>query len=287
VRFALTFVLLLAAALVAAPSVASATTPETSAVDEVEGQLTQIGLAIAAGRLIQAEAMLASFKAGDDAPYKERYLLARAELAMASGDAALAEDALAQIGPEASDGCRYGGLAGWVAYQQQDWNRAIAKLGKSVASCADDPGRWNLLGLALMRKGEAAASIAAFNTALSLLPDDNALLNNRGLAYAYSGNFAAALADLERAFGMKVDSATVAGNLTFIRANLGLDPGIETLGDPAASAAMLAHAGDGADAALRPEAARSYYAQAVLLSDRFDGTLWAKAQAGQKEMKSE
>jgi Flp pilus assembly protein TadD len=254
-----------------------------SAETQAEGQLTQIGLAVAAGRLTQADAMLAAFEPRSDERYRERFLLAQAELAMASGDAANAATALEQIGGEAADKCRHGGIAGWLAYQRRDWNRAIAMLGKSVASCADDPGRWNLLGLSLMQKGEGEASIAAFNAALSLLPDDSALLNNRGLAYAYGGNFPAALADLERAFGRQVDSETVAGNLTFIRANLGLDPQILAAGDPSASAAMFAHAGDGADAAARPETARAYYTQAVLLSDRFDSELWKKAVSGQKE----
>ena len=241
-----------------------------------ESHLTQIELAVSAGRVTQAGSMLQWLEGRIPDELQARRSLLLAELHMAKGDSQAAADALANIPAETSDQCRYAGIAGWLAYGHRDWNQAISMLAKSVEACPDDPGRWNLLGLALIQKNETTAALEAFDQALTVAPDNPSLLNNRALAYAYSGKTSAALADLERAVSMGNDTGIIA-NLSMMRANAGLDAPLEPLQDPQTQSAILAKAGDGARAADRHEVARAYYAQALLQSERFDKELWARA----------
>lgn len=244
---------------------------------EADSQLTQIELAISAGRLTQAGSMLQSLETRLPDEFASRHGLLTAELHMASGDVAAAKKAMAKLPTDISDTCRYGGVAGWLSYQTGDWNGAIAMLAKSVQACPGDAGRWNLLGLALVRKEEIPAALEAFDQALVAAPDHPALLNNRALAYAYSGKSGAAIGDLERAASIAGDDNSILSNLAILRANAGLDAPLADAQDSQTQSMILAKAGEGASAADRHAAARSYYAEALLRSERFDQTLWTKA----------
>ncbi|HMT41003.1 tetratricopeptide repeat protein [Sphingorhabdus sp.] len=243
---------------------------------EAESQLAQIELAISAGRATQAGSMLQWLEGRLPEALQARRMLLLAEMHMAAGDSNAAQQALEKVPSDESDHCRYGGVAGWLAYQKSDWNLAITMLAKSVEACPEDPGRWNLLGLALVRKSETSAALEAFNQALVLAPNNPSLLNNRALAYAYAGKTGAALADLERAAAIGNDLGITA-NLAALRANAGLEAPLEATQDPQTQTVILANAGDGARAADRNEAARAYYAQAILQSERFDSELWTRA----------
>lgn len=243
---------------------------------EAESQLAQIELAISAGRVTQAGSMLQSLEGRLPEALQTQRMLLLAEMHMAEGDSNAAQQALDKVPLDGSDLCRYGGIAGWLAYQKGDWNLAISMLAKSVEICPDDPGRWNLLGLALVRKHETTAALEAFNQALVLAPDSPSLLNNRALAYAYAGKTGAALADLERAVAITNDLGIMA-NLSTVRANAGLEAPLEARQDAHTRTVILTKAGDGASAADRGEAARAYYAQAILQSERFDPKLWERA----------
>lgn len=243
---------------------------------ESESQLAQVEMAISAGRVTQAASTLQWLESRLPEALRTRRMLLLAEMYMASGDSNAAQEALERVPSDDNDLCRYGGVAGWLAYQKNDWNLAISMLGKSVEACADDPGRWNLLGLAFVRKNETAAALEAFNQALVLAPDNPSLLNNRALAYAYAGKTGAALADLERAAAINNDLGIIA-NLSALRANAGLDAPLEPAQDAQTRTVILANAGDGARAADRNDVAQSYYAQAILQSERFDSELWERA----------
>lgn len=261
-----------------APFPALADEPQLATAD-AESQLTQIELALTAGRLTQAGSMLHALDGRLPNELGTRHKLLSAELHMASGDAVAAASAIDGLSIEDGDPCRFGGVSGWLAYQAGDWNRAISMLSKSVEACPDDAGRWNLMGLSLVRKAEAAAAIEAFDQALFLAPNHPALLNNRALAYAYLGMAGAAIADLERAVSIADGDSAIMANLAVLRANSGLEAPLTQGQDPQTQSLLLARAAEGASAADRHAAARSYYARALLRSERFDPDLWAKATA--------
>jgi Flp pilus assembly protein TadD len=271
----LSFLLL---AIAPAPALAdSSALPEQA----TETALEQIELAIAAGRLVQAGSMLNGIQSDLSANQVERHALLSAELYMATGDAAAAAKAIAPLSANTAEPCRYGAVAGWLAYQAGDWNRAIAMLAKSVETCAADPGRWNLLGLALMRKNELPAALEAFDHALMLAPAHAALLNNRALVHAYSGQTEDAIAGLERAAQLEPANGGIIANLAVLKANVGMTPDVDGAQSPQVQAMILEKAGQGALAADRVEAARSYFTEALLRSERFDQNLWASATSAQ------
>ncbi len=251
--------------------------PSKLGAEESEGQLLLIEQALGAGRLIQTEAMLRWAEPRLVEGYHNRFNLLLAEYFLAREDVVLAEKAINSVDGSLADSCRFTGIWGWIAYQKQDWNRAIAMLASAVDQCPGDPGRWNLLGQALAHKGEYAASIEAFDAALSIQPAQAAVLNNRALALAYSGALGRAVADLSKALEIQPDNRTVAENLAFLRANTGLAVVLGPNDTGAIDARELMKAGEGALAAHRTEAATSYFARAVLASDRFDAELWRRA----------
>lgn len=269
---------LLLLAIAPAPALSdSSTLPDPA----TESALEQIELAIAAGRLVQAGSMLNGIQSDLSADQVERHALLSAELHMATGDAAAAVKAIAPLSANTAEPCRYGAVAGWLAYQASDWNRAITMLAQSVEACAADPGRWNLLGLALMRKNELPAALEAFDHALILAPAHAALLNNRALVHAYSGQTEAAISGLERAAQLEPANGGIIANLALLKANIGITPDVNGAQSPQIQAMILEKAGQGALAADRVEAARSYFTEALLRSERFDQNLWASATSAQ------
>lgn len=269
---------LLLLAIAPAPALAdSSALPEQA----TETALEQIELAIAAGRLVQAGSMLNGIQSDLSANQVERHALLSAELYMATGDAAAAANAIAPLSANTAEPCRYGAVAGWLAYQAGDWNRAITMLAKSVETCTADPGRWNLLGLALMHKNELPAALEAFDHALMLAPAHAALLNNRALVHAYSGQTEAAIAGLERAAQLEPANGGIIANLAVLKANIGMTPDVDGAQSPQIQAMILEKAGQGALAADRVEVARSYFTEALLRSERFDQNLWASATSAQ------
>ncbi|GEM_PF-1131564 len=269
---------LLLLAITPAPAFADGSTASET---DTEIAFEQIELAIAAGRLVQAGSMLNGIQTGLSDKQIERHALLSAELNMAVGDPVAAAKALAPLSADTAEPCRYGAVAGWLAYQSGDWNRAIAMLAKSVETCAADPGRWNLLGLALMRKNELPAALEAFDRALILAPAHAALLNNRALVHAYSGQTEAAIAGLERAAQLEPANGGIIANLAVLKANVGMTPDVDGAQSPQVQAMILEKAGQGALAADRVEAARSYFTEALLRSERFDQNLWASATSAQ------
>lgn len=245
--------------------------------NESEGQLLQIEQALAAGRLVQADAMLSGLGPRLAAGYHNRINLLLAELHIAREQIDPAERYLALVDGSLVDSCKYHSAQGWIAYQRHNWQQAVQMVAKAVMQCPSDAGRWNLLGQALSNLGEYAAGIEAYDAALELAPDHPAILNNRALAYAYGGSPDQALADLDRAAQVDPLNLQFQQNRAFLRANLGLPVEDQVYAQSQNAGSMLAMAGDGARTAQRHDAAAAYYAQALLKLERFDPELWRRA----------
>ncbi|MGL5839172.1 MAG: tetratricopeptide repeat protein [Sphingorhabdus sp.] len=268
------------ASLLASAGAAQADPAGTIDAETSKAQMLMVEQALSAGRITQAEAMLGWLRPRLADDYDTRFNLALAEYHLTRGNVAAAQTALSAVDKEKADLCRFFGISGWIAFRARDWNRAIDDLATSIDACPGDPGRWNLLGQALARKGEYTASIEAYDAAIAL-EWHPAILNNRGLALAYSGALEAAIGDFGQATALAPANAEIAENLAFVRALAGM-----AFVKPASmlEAHSLASAGDGAVAARQNATATSYYARAVLAYDRFDAGLWQRALgSGQRE----
>jgi tetratricopeptide (TPR) repeat protein len=245
-------------------------------VSEVVSLLEQIDAATRAGRLVQAEAMLTWLEQRNLESVSGAIALQRAEFHMAKGELAGAVAALGRAGDHKGNICRYSRLSGWIAGKSAEWNKAILQLAHAVESCGEDASLWNLLGLALVGKGEFTASIEAFDSALILQPDHPGLLNNRALALVRVGKYEEAMADLRRAARVASQDTAIRDNVDYLSGVLGIEP-VRGDGDTDAIwAVRLAKTGEGARDADRGGNATAYFANAALLSDRFDAQIWVQ-----------
>jgi Flp pilus assembly protein TadD len=258
-----------------APTLANADKGD-AAKHSADTMLQQIDAATRTGRLVQAEAMLSELERGGSTVATGKVALHRAEFYMAKGDATNAADALYLADDDSAYGCRHSRLSGWIAGKKSDWNTAILKLSDAVENCSDDASLWNLLGLALIGKREFAASLEAFDSALILLPNHPGLLNNRALALVSDGKHEAAMLDLRRAAIANPGDVSIRDNIDYLSGVLGIALVRDERGSDASWAARLTKAGEGARDANRSDNATAYFANAALLSDRFDAQVWAQ-----------
>lgn len=258
----------------ATPSYADAT---DVAKTDIEGLLEQIDTATRAGRLVQADAMLSWLEKSVEVTASGAVAMQRAEFHMAKSDVAAASAALDRAGSNSGNACRRSRLSGWIAGKSADWNRAILQLADAIDSCGEDATLWDLLGLALIGKGEYAASLEAFDSALILQPDHPGLLNNRALALFSAGKYEAAMADLRRAVDAAPSDVAIRNNADYLSGALGIQPVRRESDSDAVWAARLTRTGDGARDSDRGSNATAYFANAALLSDRFDARIWAQA----------
>lgn len=242
----------------------------------VESSLQQIDAATRTGRLVQADAMLNGLERGGSTVADGKVALHRAEFYMAKGDAIKAAAALHLADDDSKYGCRHSRLTGWIAGKKSDWNTAILQLSDAVEKCSNDASLWNLLGLALIGKREFAASLEAFDSALILEPDHAALLNNRALAMVSNGRHEAAMMDLRRAAIANPGDVSIRDNIDYLSGVLGIVMVRDERDSDASWAARLTKAGEGARDANRSGSATAYFANAALLSERFDAMVWAQ-----------
>jgi tetratricopeptide (TPR) repeat protein len=266
--------LLLVAALSASPARAGQQdVPKADAAN----LLHEIDVAIAAGRLVQADAMLSWIEAGDPDATSSEAAFRRAEYHMASGNADLAAKALQAAGNDAGSGCRRKRLSGWIAGKTAKWNPAILQLSAAVENCPVDAALWNWLGLALVGKREFAAALEAFDSALHIDPRHPALHNNRALALVGLGQYDAALADVKKALALSPVDRAIRDNADYLSGVVGAEPVRTAADSDTIWASRLARTGDGARDANRNGNAYAYFANAALLMDRFDAHIWAQS----------
>jgi Flp pilus assembly protein TadD len=265
---------LLAVAIPLSPACADVTA--NPAVD-LTNMLEQIDSATRAGRLVQANAMLTWLEQGNAEASLAVVAFQRAEYHMVTGDVENAAAALERAGVNSGDLCRRSKLAGWIAGKTTEWSKAILQLATAIENCSADASLWNLLGLALVGKGEHSASLEAFDSALQIEPRHPGLFNNRALARIKAGQPNLAMIDLRHAQALDPNDSAIRQNLDYLSGvmNIAL---VRAPGDgDAIWAARLAKAGEGAQAAGRGQIAMAYFADAALLSDRFDAQIWTQS----------
>lgn len=221
-----------------------------------------IAAAISAGRLIQAEVMLARLPAPGNPDEVEAVADLRGQFALATGassEALRIFETLRTAKPERCDYLRDFGIA---AAKMED-SRAFDALREAVPRCAN----WQsgqMLAVVLARMKRWAESEDAFALSLRLSPGNAVTLNNRAYARIEQGRYDEALDDLRAALRVVPGDRRIANNIDLAEGARGNAPrrrqGVD---DDGAWASRLTLAAKGALRAGRTDLARALLAQAV------------------------
>ena len=241
--------------------------------------LKQADSALREGRLIQAGQMILWLEHHGDAATADDVALLKAEYAIAHSDIATATAALATIKDATRNVCRLDGARGWLAANGNALDNAIVSLGNAVQNCPDDAGIWNLLGLVLIQKGEAAAAAEAFDNSLMLAPGEPDILNNHAVALLQKGEVERAGLQLEDAARRAPENRSIADNLDFVRGMQGMTPERQPGNSDAEWGTRLVNVAKGAKAASRIPQANALFSRALLTLDHFDNELWSEMTA--------
>jgi len=229
------------------------------------GDLPVIAAAIRAGRLIQAEIMLARLPVPGSPDEAEAVADVRGQFALAAGaspEALRIFDALRTAKPER---CEYVRDFGIAAARLGD-ARALDALSGTAPRCAS----WQsgqMLGVVFARAKRWDESEQAFALSLKLRPDNGVTLNNRAYARIEQGRYDDALDDLRAALRATPGDRRIINNIDLAEGARGNPPrrrqGVD---DDRAWASRLTLAAKGALRAGRTELARAMLAQAVDVS---------------------
>lgn len=253
----------------------------TSDVDQAL-YLQQADIALREGRLTQAEQMIAWLESNGNRISGDDIALLKAEHAIAGREVAAAASALLVVKSTERNLCRLQTAKGWVSANMGAYDDAIVALAKAGRACPDDAGIWNLLGLALLRKGESEAAGEAFGQALVLAPNDVGILNNHALALLQKGALGLAAQQLTHAAGLSPDNPTVTGNRDFALGMLGQTPSRELNESDAAWSVRLVSFAQGAKTATLDLQSDALFSRAVLTMDRFDQTVWSQIRSNEE-----
>jgi Flp pilus assembly protein TadD len=230
--------------------------------------LSEAGRAIAAGRLDQAKAMLATaVAAGAKGEPVDRLL---ADLALARGEYGSALNlyrALLAAHPDDSLLLERGGIAalhlGWTS-------EAVALLDRATRVPGAGWRAWNARGAAADIQGWWDEADAAYARAAELDPKRGEIANNQGWSMMLRGRWADALASFERAAAIDPKLPRLANNLELARAAVAaeLPPRYSGENDEA-YAARLNDAGVVAAASGERQRAEAAFAQAIELRSRW------------------
>ncbi|MBL0925059.1 MAG: hypothetical protein IBJ12_11415 [Sphingomonadaceae bacterium] len=248
----------------------------SASVPDQQLYLQQADAALRDGRLTQAANMIAWLEENGDAVPGDDISLLKAEYAIATQDTETAAIALAAVHDADRNPCRYRMATGWLAANGDRVDEAIVAFAEASKNCPDDAGIWNLLGLAFVRKGEAAAAGEAFRRAMVLAPDEPEILNNHAVSLLQQGEAERAYIQLEKAFASSSDNDVIKGNLDFVGGMIGRTPQRRLRESDAMWSARLVNMAKGAKAASDRPRADALFSQALLTLDRFDPEVWAE-----------
>jgi Flp pilus assembly protein TadD len=176
------------------------------------------------GRLTQADQMIAWLEANGNQVSRDDVALLRAEYAIAMQDVKTAAVALASLSDGERNFCRVHTASGWVSGNRGQADEAIIALANASKNCPEDAGTWNLLGLAFVKKGEAAAAGEAFRQAMMLAPNEAEIINNHALSLLQKGEAELAYRQLQIAAANASDNKLIQGNLDFVGGMIGRSP---------------------------------------------------------------
>jgi tetratricopeptide (TPR) repeat protein len=229
------------------------------------GDLQVIAAAIRAGRLIQAEVMLARLPVPTKPDDAEAIADVRGQFALATGASEQALRIFETLRTAQPGRCEYLRDFGVAAARTGD-ARALDALRDAVPRCAN----WQsgqVLGVVLAQMRRWDESEGAFALSLRLFPGNAVTLNNRAFARIEQGRYDDALDDLRAALRAAPGDRRVTNNIDLVEGARGNTPrrrqGVD---DDRAWASRLTLAAKGALRAGRIDLARAMLAQAVDVS---------------------
>lgn len=238
--------------------------------------LKQADVALRDGRMTQAGQMIAWLERYGDQISSDDIALLKAEYAIVGMDVAAAASALSAVKDPARNTCRVESAKGWVAANRLELDDAIVALATAARTCSTDAGIWNLLGLAFIGKGEAAAAEEAFGRALGLAPGNPEILNNHALAVLQRGDLTLARQQLANAAEKVPENRMIGANLDFVSGMMGIVPERLQQDSDAEWSGRLVNIAKGAKIASRTPQANALFSRALLTLDHFDETVWSE-----------
>jgi Tfp pilus assembly protein PilF len=225
--------------------------------------------AIDGGRIIQAETMLAQWRASAQAQESAAVDIAVARMALAKGENAEAETRFAAMNQTGSKDCRVDEGLGIARLRRGRTEQAADALRRAVDRCAGRWRAWNALGVAYDAEKAWALSAAVYEKAFQLTDKPVQVLNNYGLSLMAQGQADRAAAIFGKALEMAPDDARIITHEDAAQIMAGRD--IERR--PADNADRWAkRLGDAGQVALRmgdAVKARAYLSRAVTESESF------------------
>lgn len=224
--------------------------------------LPVIAAAIRAGRLIQAEVMLARLPMPGSPDETEAVADVRGQFALATGATEEALHIFEALGTAKPQHCGYRRDFGIAAARMGD-ARGLDALRETALRCASwQSGQMLGIVLAQLRRWEESES--AFAVSLRLSPGNAVTLNNRAYARIEQARYDEALADLHAALQSAPDDRRIANNIDLAEGARGNEPrrrkGID---DDRTWASRLTYAAKGALRAGRADLARALLVQAI------------------------
>jgi Flp pilus assembly protein TadD len=254
VRFSIAAIM----AIVALPSMA------TAAEIQERSFIAAIDRAIANGRLIQAEAMLAKADMPLATPDRAR-LEATLLLAQHRDHEASARFEALLAGQSGKD-CRVQSGAGIAALRLGDAKSAEPRLRAAVAACPDAADAWGALAVLEDQAGHWDRSAAAYARAIVLTPDDPALLNNAGVSMLAQRRIADAERRFRQALMIDPGNERAKNNLDIAGVTGGGRPSFDSEADSRNRAERLNNAGYAALLAGDDVGAAEYFSEAIKVS---------------------
>lgn len=224
--------------------------------------LPVIAAAIRAGRLIQAEVMLARLPVPGSPDETEAVADVRGQFALATGATGEALRIFEALGTAKPQHCGYRRDFGIAAARIGDM-RALDALRETAPRCAT----WQsgqMLGIVFAQLRHWEESESAFAASLQLSPGNAVTLNNRAFARIEQARYDEALADLHAALRNAPDDRRIANNIDLAEGARGNPPRRRKgADDDRAWALRLTYGAKGALRAGRTDLARAMLVQAI------------------------
>jgi Flp pilus assembly protein TadD len=223
--------------------------------------LAMVDAAIRGGRLVQAQTMLDMLPDAQSATFDVAVL--RAQLMLAQGQYAEAEQAFGKLAATPSDDCRVVAGLGSAAAALRHTDAALARLQDATARCPADWRLWADLGHAYDSGARWNDSKAAYERAATLNAPRTSLLNDMAVSLLMQHRYSEARALLQQALAADPDDRRLANNLDIAAASMGEAP-VRGRGDDSARwAERLSNAGYAASLAGRGDDARAWLTQSI------------------------
>ena len=228
-----------------------------------------IGDAIDGNRIIQAEAMLAQWRAILQPQDADAMKIAMARMALVKGQTQAAEAALAAISLESPADCRVNESLGIARLRLGRSHEALRPLSRAVENCPQRWRAWNALGVAYDTAKSWALSAAAYERAFQLTDRPVQVLNNYGLSMMAQGQPEKAAAIFDKARDMAPEDAKIIANTDAAYVMSGRDIQRRPTDDADSWAKRLSNAGQAALRMGDAAKAQAYLSRAVTESESF------------------